>query len=138
MRQVPFSIDLWHDIKLQPEQNRDTFKMSIAENGPTWTFCDGEGHCIATGGLYEALPGIAVAWAFIGADARPHMLELALQARAVLRAHLTKWPVIRAGVVRGFAAGERLMRLLGFKPLGTSVELGARVYSVFQLTGREH
>lgn len=129
--QVPFSLQAWHDIVLQPQQTRNHLDF-MAVDGPIWTFVDDGGHCLACGGLYPAMDGIAVAWAYIGADCGPVMPALFKRARAALLEGLTHWPVIRSGALADFAAGNRLLELLGFTPIGVKVTHEARVYNVFE------
>ena len=69
--EVPFSYEAWRDIKLQPQQRRDHFDFATVADGPSWTYVDDQGHCLACGGLYPAMPSVAVAWAYIGADSGP-------------------------------------------------------------------
>lgn len=137
---VPFSLDLWRDVVLQPEQAPNDEALRALEGGPSWSFVDATGHCIACGCLFPASEHIAVAVAYIGADAGPAMPALFLKARKILKEAHARWPIIRAGVLEGFTAGERLIELLGFKPMGLSVPSadGARVIQVFQLTARGH
>ena len=73
---VDFTEARWRDITLQPQQRRDHPDAMAVFDGPTWTFVDDDGHCIACGGLYEAAIGVPVAWAYIGRDAGPMMPAL--------------------------------------------------------------
>lgn len=135
---VPFSLDRLNDIALQPQQRRDHFDLEAVVNGPVWTFVDDDGHCVACGGLYQASEFVAVAWAFIGADSGPVMPALFLKARKILRENRHRWPVIRSGALEDFEAGNRLLALLGFTPLGITVSQGTRVYNVAELPQRGH
>lgn len=135
--QVPFSLEAWHDIVLQPEQTRNHLDFTSVD-GPRWAFIDDNGHCLATGGLFPAMPSIAVAWAYIGADCGPHMPVLFRRARAALSEGLTRWPVIRSGALYDFKAGNRLLKMLGFKSLGIDITHETRVYSVFELQRQGH
>lgn len=138
IRAAPFSVDLWRDIVLQPQQRRDHVDAMAVFEGPSWTFVDGQGHCLACGGIYPVADDVAVAWAYIGADSGPHFSSLFLKARKIIRDNRHRWPVVRSGCLADFAAGNRLLRLLGFKSLGLEVTHEARVYSVFELAGRGH
>jgi hypothetical protein len=130
--EVPFTLERWRDVVLQPEQRRDHGDAMTAFDGPTWTYVDEVDHCLAVGGLYPVTEHVAVAWAYIGRDAGRVMPALFLKARRVLRAHRERWPIIRSGALVDFAAGHRLLELLGFKALGVDVTHEARVISVFE------
>lgn len=131
IKALPFSIDALTSINLQPEQRLDSFDLHVATTGTSWTFCDGDGRTLVVGGLYPVQQNMAIAWAFVGRDVKRHMAALVLRAREVLAE--AEWPVVRAGVLVGFKAGERLVRLLGFKQLECEpVTYGPRVYHVFE------
>lgn len=136
--EVPFSIERWQDVRLQPEQQHEPpspeFAERLVENGANWAFVDSTGHTIAVGGLYPVADGQAIAWTYLGEDCGPHMVTLVRVMRGAIEKHKGRWPLIRATVLDGFAAGERLMRLLGFVPLLPSepIAFGARVYHVYQ------
>ena len=141
MNQVPFSFAVWADVALQPEQIHEppteAYAERLARDGVAFAVADDEGHTIGVGGLYPVGPGQAVAWTYIGRDAGPYMLPIIRTIRAVLKQHENRWPLVRATVIKDFAAGERLIRMLGFQPLLPSEPLmfGARVYSVWQRVG---
>lgn len=131
IRAMPFSVAALHSVKLQPEQRLDSFDIHVATNGNTWVFVDASGKSLAVGGLYPVADHMAIAWAFVGCDVKRHMAALALRAREILAQ--AEWPVVRAGVLVGFKAGERLVRLLGFERLDCEpITYGPRVYNVFE------
>lgn len=138
IHEAEFSLELWRDITLQPQQRRDHNDAMRVFSGDTWTFVDDAGHCIAIGGLFEAVSGVAVAWAYIGADAGPHMVALAFKARRILNDNAGRWLVIRSGALSDFKAGLRLLGLLGFTSLGVSVTHEGRSYDVFELARHAH
>lgn len=131
IRALPFSVEALQGIQLQPEQRLDSFDLHVATTGQSWAFVDASGKSLAVGGLYPVAEHMAIAWAFVGSDVKRHMACLALRAREVLAR--SEWPVVRAGVLAGFEAGERLVRLLGFTQLVCKpVPFGPRVYNVFE------
>lgn len=138
MRAVPFTLARWRDVVLQPEQETEPPTEEgaalLMSQGATWAYEDGAGHTIACGGLYPVGPGQAVAWSYIGADAGRHMAGIVRAMRSAIATHKDRWPIVRCTVVRGFAAGRRLMDLLGFVPLlgAEPIEFRARVYDVFE------
>jgi hypothetical protein len=137
MRAVPFTLERWQAIALQPEQAHEPPTADTAaylrQHGVSWAYEADDGHTLACGGLLPVGPGEAVAWSYVGADAGPHMLGLIRAARAIMREHQNRWPVIRATVVKDFAAGRRLMDMLGFVPmLVEPIDFRDRRYDVFQ------
>lgn len=131
MTLVPFTLERFADIRLQPEQRRDTFDLTVPQIGEAYAI-EIDGHCIGCGGLYPVTADVACAWAFIGEDAGPYFVRMVRAMSEVLeRAH---WRVVRAGVLSGFAPGHRLLAMLGFQPVGAAVFYGARVYNVFEYT----
>jgi hypothetical protein len=138
MRPVPFSYERWCDVALQAEQLHEppTANMAahLALHGKVWAYESADGITIAVGGLYPIGPGQAAAWTYLGADSGEHMVALVRAMRRIMAEHANQWPIIRATVLDDFAAGQRLMALLGFKPLLASepILFRARVYRVMQ------
>lgn len=132
---IPYTPDHLAAINLQPEQVRDTFDESVPEKGDSWAMVI-DGRSVAVGGLYPVLPNMAVAWAFIGADAGPHFVRMVRAMREKLDA--SSWPVVRAGALHGFAAAGRLLRMLGFQQVNAVTHYRARVYDVFEWSRHEH
>jgi len=136
--EVPFTLDRWKNVRLQPEQEHEPPTPEYAERlvseGVTWAYDDADGHTIAVGGLYPVGPGQAVAWTYLGCDSGPYILALVRAMKRAMDAHKNRWPVLRASVLKDFAAGQRLMALLGFVPLlGTEpIAFRARIYLVYQ------
>lgn len=138
MRPAPFSFERWCDVALQPEQEHEPptaeFARRLATEGESWAYVDEDGHTLAVGGLYPVGPGQAVAWSYLGRDCGERMVTLVRAMRRIMSEHANRWPVIRATVLKDFTAGQRMMRVLGFKPLlGTEpIMFRARVYDVMQ------
>ena len=65
-------------------------------------------------GLRPCGDGSAEAWAIFAEAARPHMLDMVRTIQVVL--HMTPYDPVRMRVRRGFTAGNKLARALGFKP----------------------
>ena len=131
IRQVPFTLERWRDVILQPEQTRDHDQIEGVLHSGMVAFVDEKDHCVACGGLWPASDSMAVAWAYIGADAGRHMVALLRAARRVLRASL--WPEVRSGALAEFPAGNRMLELLGFRHIGQVEHSQSRVYRVFEL-----
>lgn len=139
IRQVPFTVELWQDIRLQSQQTREHDDALVPFSDPDlcWAYVDDEGHCLAAGSLYEAWPGVGVALAYIGDDAGPVMPALFKRAQSVIRANRYRWPILGSAALDDFDAGKRLLCLLGFVSTGETLKVGARVYALFNYP-REH
>jgi hypothetical protein len=131
IRQVPFTKERWLDVILQPQQTRDHDRIDEVIETATIAFVDENDHCVACGGLWPFSESVAVAWAYIGADAGRHMVALLRAARSILKA--AAWPEVRSGALIDFPAGNRLLHLLGFRPIAVLTYTDARVYGVFEL-----
>lgn len=92
--------------------------------------------CVGCAGVVDTGPDNALVWALLSKDVGPFMLAVSRKVRRVLDAYPARR--VEATVVHGFAAGERWMRLLGFKrecetvdrtyfPVGVTAALYARV-----------
>lgn len=113
----PFSADHYDRLVLQNHQEhlRQFFTREHAqavEKEPSFTALDMAGTVLGFGGIYTPWPGRAVLWAFVGANAGPHFVEIH---RAVVR-FLNTLPHrrIEATAQAGFAPSHRWLRMLGF------------------------
>jgi hypothetical protein len=93
-----------------------------------------DGRAVAFGGCLELWKDRAYMWSLIGEDAGPHMRVLVRAAAGYLK--IAPWRRIEAAVASDFAAGHRLVRMLGFEfegrmraysPDGADHDLYARV-----------
>lgn len=139
MRLVPFTLERWENLALQPEQAHESPTLNNAlrleAEGESYAFVDLEGHTIACGGLYPFGSGQAMAWSYVGKDAGPHLRRLVRESRAVLASHQDRWPVMRAATLVEFEAGHRLLKLLGFRHLGAApMTVRGRSYMVYERT----
>ena len=102
-------------ITPQPEQ-RAEWEAAVNTEAPDflpgWTvFADGKPiACAVLTGLSNARGTL---WAFVGADAGPHMLAVYRAAERMLGT--AKYSRIETVVIEGFAAGARWMEMLGFE-----------------------
>ena len=91
------------------------YALSLAKVGPALT-AEQDGQFLACVGVGYQTPEHGVAWAFISADAGPHLLRLD---RAVRRFFSTiRCRRLEATVKKGFTPGCRWLELLGFEHEG--------------------
>lgn len=120
MRVLPFHVEHWERLQLQPAQSWCLPYMAadmldwLAELDAYTAFVDDTPVAIA--GLWDKWPGSAVAWAYLSTAAGPHLLAVT---RAVQR-YLDVCAPRRteAYVDVGFEAGHRWMEVLGFEREG--------------------
>lgn len=135
---VPFTLDRWRDVRLQPAQEHEPPNPGYADRlvaeGEAVAYDDGAGHTVAVGGLYPVGPGQAVAWTYLGADCGRYMTGLVRAMRRTIDDNRERWPVVRAAVLADFPEGRRLMAMLGFVPLLNSEPImwAGKTYIVFQ------
>lgn len=137
MKLVPFTLERWQDIALQPQQEHESPTLNnflrLEAEGESFAFIDQDGHTIACGGFYPYGDGQAYAWSYVGADAGQHMARLVRESRAVLASRQDRWPVMRAATLVEFEAGHRLLKLLRFKNLGAPpMTVNGRSYTVYE------
>lgn len=120
----------------QPEQRAEWAAAVDAElDGAGWTVL-AEDKSIACAILTELGDGRAAVWAFIGADAGPHMARVFRVAERMFE--MSRYRRIEATVLTGFKAGERWMGMLNFEletpngmqkfgPAGENYSLYARI-----------
>lgn len=142
---VPFKAEHLAQIapKLQPWQDemrayfdRPGYAEMLIKDGEAYTMtCDGVP--IACAGVQEAWNNRGVAWALISTDAGLHMHAVTRAVRMYLT-QFAKWNRVEAYVDVRFTAGERWIKMLGFKiegvmreftPEGSDTYLCARLKS---------
>lgn len=121
---VPFKA--WHllAIDLQEEQSgmRARFDPDYAAalEGDRARSALVDGKVVACAGLSCDEDGRTFAWAVLGVDARPAMLEATRACRGVLAGAGEVWTMLR----QGFEPGEKWLRMLGFERAMRPVEHG--------------
>lgn len=118
MNIIPFRPEHLEELKLQPSQAwmqdnmTPEYGAALAAAGPAYTAIVGNG-VVGCAGLIPQWQGRALAWALIACEAGPHLLGIV---RAIRRGLDVIHPCrrVEAAVCADFAAGHRLMGLLGF------------------------
>lgn len=110
---VRFKPEHLRTITPQPEQRAEWLEVVDAGmEGDGWSV-QLDGKSLACGVLIALGDGRAAVQAFVGADAGPYMTKILRVTERALR--VAPYRRVEATVVEGFAAGYRLMRLLGFE-----------------------
>lgn len=123
MRVVRFQRDHLKALTLQPAQAYMLGEVSAAgyaemlEAEGAFTAIDDVGRVLAVAGVSSRWKGVGMLWALISCDAGPHMRTLIRATKGYLE-HAGDWHRVEASVDVGFAAGERLLVLLGFEREG--------------------
>lgn len=138
---LPFRAEHLATITPQPEQAAELAALTPEQAraselaGEGWSILVGD-KAVACAVLVPASDARATVWAFIGADAGPHMRRATRIAKAMFEG--SGFRRIEAVVATGFQAGARWMEMLGFEletpngmksfgPNGESYSLYARV-----------
>lgn len=106
------------EIELQPAQVHArgdlAYATALEQMGPAYTVRSDDGVIAICAGLSDTAiaPDYSVGWAFLSVHARKYMRTLTGMSRRALSAATR--PAIATTVEKGFAAGERWLRLLGF------------------------
>jgi len=136
MRVVPFAA--WHiyAMDLQPAQADALSVMSIEDarglEGPhAFTMLDNEHQPIASAGVLHVWGSRGLAWSFLSCKATgPAFVAVTRAVRSYLAR--TTYQRIEAAVNAGHEAGERWLRLLGFRP-----EMDGAVLRKYQPDGQD-
>lgn len=131
---LPFTLERWADVALQPEQLHEPANhehAAVLSNGHAVAMVDASGHTIGCGGLCPVGGDEAVAWTYIGRDAGQHMLGLVRLMRETLAEATGRYRVIKAATLDGFAPGCRMLLLLGFR-LKDELDHNGRHYLIYE------
>ena len=110
---VPFRAEHLAGLTPQPEQRAEWEAAVGSElDGDGWTVLAG-GKAIACAILTSLGDARGAVWAFIGADAGPHMLKVYRVAERMF--DMSPYRRIEATVLTGFEAGARWMSMLNFE-----------------------
>lgn len=123
MEWLTFAAEHLRTLTLQPAQREfaerlhdDGYARTLEESGSAITLRH-DGRTLVCGGVVELWPGRSQVWALVSADAGPHFVAVVRGMRRFLAQHDTRR--IEAVVDTHFAAGHRLIRMLGFVREGT-------------------
>lgn len=110
------------ELEPQPAQRRQSpctpdSLFRLIQSGPVWAVRL-DGKLVALCGHTPMWQGRTAAWAFLGADSGPAMVQITRATRRLFDDLRVEFPRIEAYVDRHHEEGHRWMRLLGFKKEG--------------------
>lgn len=91
--------------------------FALMQAGPAWGVRI-DGRLVAVGGYNAPWPGRAILWGYLGADCGPALPIMTKHVLREVRAMRVEFPRVEAYAERHHAAGNRWLKLLGFKREG--------------------
>lgn len=112
LKQIAPRIQPWQE-DMRAYFDRPGYAEMLTRNGEAYTMTK-DGVAIACAGVQEAWENRGIAWALLTLDVGPHMRALT-RAVSIYTNTLAKWHRIEAYVDTRFPAGERWIKMLGFR-----------------------